>query len=82
MVGMNSILLSEVAEAGDAAFIAEKIIAGLAMPFAISERNVHLNASIGISIYPQDGHDADNLIKNADTAMYQAKRKGSTTTVS
>jgi len=47
------------------------------MPHAISELNVHLSASIGISIYPQDGHDADTLIKNADAAMYLAKRKGS-----
>jgi len=47
------------------------------MPHALSERNVHLSASIGISIYPQDGRDADTLIKSADTAMYEAKRKGS-----
>jgi EAL domain-containing protein (putative c-di-GMP-specific phosphodiesterase class I) len=46
------------------------------MLHAISERNVHLSASIGISIYPQDGDDADTLIKSADTAMYQAKGKG------
>ena len=71
------ILLSEIAEAGDAAISAEKILAALAMPHAISERNVQLSASIGISIYPQDGHDADTLIKNADAAMYLAKRKGS-----
>jgi diguanylate cyclase (GGDEF)-like protein len=71
------ILLSEVSDAGDAAFIAEKILAALAMPHAISERNVHLSASIGISIYPQDGDDADTLIKSADSAMYQAKDKGS-----
>jgi diguanylate cyclase (GGDEF)-like protein/PAS domain S-box-containing protein len=76
------ILLSEVADPGDAAFIAEKILAALAMPYAISERNVHLSASIGISIYPQDGDDADALIKSADAAMYQAKRKGSRTTIS
>jgi diguanylate cyclase (GGDEF)-like protein/PAS domain S-box-containing protein len=70
------ILLSEIAEAGDAAISAEKIRAALAMPHAISELNVHLSASIGISIYPQDGNDADTLIKSADTAMYQAKGKG------
>ena len=70
------ILLSEIAQAGDAAISAEKILAALAMPRAISERNVHLSASIGISIYPQDGQDADTLLKNADTAMYQAKGKG------
>jgi diguanylate cyclase (GGDEF)-like protein/PAS domain S-box-containing protein len=71
------ILLSEVADPGDAAFSAEKILTALARPHAISELNVNLSASIGISIYPQDGHDAETLIKNADTAMYQAKGKGS-----
>ncbi len=67
------ILLSEIAEAGDAAISAEKILAALAMPHAISESNVNLSASIGISIYPQDGHDAETLIKNADAAMYLVK---------
>ncbi len=71
------VLLSEVADAGDAAFLAERILSALEIPYAISERDVHLSASIGISIYPQDGHDADTLIKSADTAMYQAKGKGS-----
>jgi diguanylate cyclase (GGDEF)-like protein len=71
------ILLSEIAEAGDAAISAEKILAALAMPHAISESDAHLSACIGISIYPQDGHDAETLIKNADAAMYLAKRKGS-----
>jgi diguanylate cyclase (GGDEF)-like protein/PAS domain S-box-containing protein len=70
------ILLSEVADAGDAAFSAKKILAALARAHAISELNVNLSASIGISIYPQDGHDAETLIENADTAMYQAKGKG------
>jgi diguanylate cyclase (GGDEF)-like protein/PAS domain S-box-containing protein len=71
------ILLTQVADSGDAAFIAEKALAALAVPHVIFERNVQLNASVGISIYPQDGHDAETLIKNADTAMYQAKGKGS-----
>jgi len=70
-------LLSEIAEARDAAFIAEKILAALAIPHAISELSVRLSASIGISIYPQDGDDADTLIKNADAAMYLAKGKRS-----
>jgi diguanylate cyclase (GGDEF)-like protein/PAS domain S-box-containing protein len=72
------ILLSEIGEAKDAAIGAEKILAALAMPHAISELNVRLSASIGISIYPQDGHDADTLIKNADAAMYLTKGTGST----
>jgi predicted signal transduction protein with EAL and GGDEF domain len=70
------VLLSEVADAADAGFLAERILAALEMPYAISEPNVLLSASVGISIYPQDGHDADALIKSADAAMYQAKGKG------
>jgi diguanylate cyclase (GGDEF)-like protein len=71
------VLLPEIAEAGDAAISAKKILAALATPHAIAETDVHLSACIGISIYPQDGHDADTLLKNADTAMYRAKGAGS-----
>ena len=42
----------------------------------IDQQDLHITASIGISIYPDDGQDAETLIKNADTAMYQAKEKG------
>jgi diguanylate cyclase (GGDEF)-like protein/PAS domain S-box-containing protein len=69
------VLLPEVGDAGDAGSTAEKILTALAKPYAISERDIHLSGCIGISIYPEDGHDADTLIKNADTAMYQAKGK-------
>ena len=70
------VLLPEVADAGDAAFTAEKILAAIASPFALSGQNLRLSGCIGISIYPEDGHTADALIKNADTAMYDAKEKG------
>jgi diguanylate cyclase (GGDEF)-like protein len=70
------VLLPEIADAGDAAVSAEKILAAIAKPYVISERELHLTGSIGISIYPEDGHAADTLIKCADTAMYEAKRKG------
>ena len=69
------VLLPEVGDAGDVGSTAEKILAAIAKPYAISERNLHLSGCIGISIYPEDGHDADTLIKNADTSMYQAKGK-------
>jgi diguanylate cyclase (GGDEF)-like protein/PAS domain S-box-containing protein len=71
------ILLSEIAQTGDAAICAKRILTELAMPHEVGEHNVRLSASIGVSIYPQDGDDADTLIKNADAAMYQAKREGS-----
>jgi diguanylate cyclase (GGDEF)-like protein len=42
----------------------------------IDQHEIHLTASIGLSVYPSDGKDADTLINNADTAMYHAKKKG------
>lgn len=62
--------------AEDAALTADKIIAALAEPHTIVKYELHVTTSIGISIYPTDGLDAETLIKNADTAMYQAKGKG------
>jgi diguanylate cyclase (GGDEF)-like protein/PAS domain S-box-containing protein len=70
------ILLPEVADAVDAAFAAEKVLAALAKPYVISERDLNLTGCIGISIYPEDGHNADTLLKSADAAMYQAKGQG------
>ena len=70
------VLLSEIAHPQDAAFIAEKMRVAVIVPYAIAEHDLHLSISIGISIYPDDGQDAETLIKNADTAMYQAKDSG------
>lgn len=52
------------------------MLAALALPHRIDEHDLHIGASIGISIYPGDGQDAETLIKNADTAMYSAKENG------
>ena len=60
----------------DILIIANKILKELAVEFKIGERSVYITGSIGISIYPNDGHDMGELIKNADTAMYAAKEKG------
>ena len=70
------ILLSEVAHAADAAISAAKIIAELKKVHSIGEHQLHVTASIGISTYPENGEDAETLIKNADTAMYHAKEYG------
>ena len=43
---------------------------------SIDQHDLHVTTSIGISVYPDDGLDAETLIKNADTAMYQAKENG------
>jgi diguanylate cyclase (GGDEF)-like protein/PAS domain S-box-containing protein len=70
------ILLSEIAHPEDAATSAKKILLSLNAPHSIVGQDLHINGSIGISIYPQDGEDAETLIKNADTAMYHAKESG------
>jgi diguanylate cyclase (GGDEF)-like protein/PAS domain S-box-containing protein len=70
------ILLTETKQARDAAVIAEKILLALAAPHRIDQHELHLTASIGIVTYPDDGMDADTLMKNADFAMYHAKDFG------
>jgi EAL domain-containing protein (putative c-di-GMP-specific phosphodiesterase class I) len=70
------LLLSEVGLAESAAITARKILAAVAAPHAVDGHDLHVTTSIGISIYPDDGSDALTLIKNADTAMYQAKENG------
>jgi diguanylate cyclase (GGDEF)-like protein/PAS domain S-box-containing protein len=70
------VLVPENRSAVDATLTAEKIIAALAEPHRIDGYELHVTTSIGISVYPTDGDDAEALIKNADTAMYQAKERG------
>jgi diguanylate cyclase (GGDEF)-like protein len=70
------VLLPEVTRAKDAALCAKKILTMLKAPHLIGHHALGVGASIGISIYPDDGADPETLIKNADTAMYQAKEHG------
>jgi diguanylate cyclase len=70
------ILLDDVAHASDASAIADKINAALAVPSTLGEHVLSLSASIGISVYPDDGEEAQTLIDRADAAMYDAKRHG------
>jgi diguanylate cyclase (GGDEF)-like protein/PAS domain S-box-containing protein len=70
------VLLSEVTRAEDAELIAEKIRLAVMVPYTIDSHYLHLTASIGVSVYPNDGEDATALVQYADTAMYHAKEKG------
>jgi diguanylate cyclase (GGDEF)-like protein/PAS domain S-box-containing protein len=70
------VLLGEDNSAEDAARSAEKILECLAAAHTVNEQQLHVTSSIGISTYPADALDAEGLIKNADTAMYQAKEEG------
>ncbi len=70
------ILLAETKSNEDAALSAQKILAELQALHDIGKSQLHITSSIGISVYPADGKDAETLLKNADTAMYCAKEKG------
>jgi diguanylate cyclase (GGDEF)-like protein len=70
------VLLLDLEQAEDAAVTARRMLEAVAQPHSIDHHDLHVTASIGVSIYPDDGLDADTLIKNADTAMYQAKENG------
>jgi len=70
------VLLSEVQQAEDAAISANRMLEAVAMPHLVDGHKLHITTSIGIAVYPDDGMDADTLIKNADTALYAAKEDG------
>jgi diguanylate cyclase (GGDEF)-like protein/PAS domain S-box-containing protein len=70
------VLLSEVELAEDAAVSATRMLEAVAAAHTIDENDIHVTTSIGVSIYPDDGVDAESLIRCADTAMYQAKENG------
>jgi len=70
------ILLAEIARPQDAAISAQKLLHSLSAPHLLGGQELHIDGSIGISVYPADGNDAEMLIKSADTAMYHAKECG------
>jgi diguanylate cyclase (GGDEF)-like protein/PAS domain S-box-containing protein len=70
------LLLNGINREADAAGMARKMLAILAEPFLIQKRELFVEASIGIGIYPSDGADAETLVTNVDTAMYRAKETG------
>ena len=70
------VLLSEVAQSEHAAITARRMLQAVARPHFIDQHDLHITTSIGVSVYPDDGQDAETLIKNADTAMYHAKENG------
>jgi diguanylate cyclase (GGDEF)-like protein/PAS domain S-box-containing protein len=70
------VVLPEVKRSSDAANVAGKILETVGLPFKVEDRELHLTPSIGISVFPDDGRDAETLIRNADAAMYHAKETG------
>ena len=70
------ILLATISNPQDAAIIGQKILDSLCRPFFIKGKELLISASIGIAIFPDDGSDIENLLKNSDIAMYHAKESG------
>jgi diguanylate cyclase (GGDEF)-like protein/PAS domain S-box-containing protein len=69
-------LVPGIARLDNATEVARKILESFHKPFLVEDHELHTTASIGVTIYPDDGADADTLLKNADIAMYSAKQKG------
>lgn len=70
------VLLASLDKPQGAAVVANKILSALSAPYPIGGEILHTSASIGIAVYPDDGSDVETLLKNSDTAMYQAKESG------
>ena len=70
------IMLPNLDDLGDIMQVVNKLIESVANPYELEGHAVHVTTSVGVSVYPQDGTDIETLIRNADTAMYQAKDAG------
>ncbi len=74
-----TVLLSTISNSSDAAVVADRIRRCLAQAYNVKTHELYTTTSIGISVYPENGETADELLKNADLAMYYAKRAGGNT---
>ena len=70
------VLLTDVKKEEDVTAVAQKIIDNLNIEFKVSKQKLHIGASIGISMFPEDSNNLDTFISNADEAMYRAKESG------
>lgn len=74
-----AMLLEGLSHSKDSGQVAQNVIQSLTAPFHLHGHDIHISASIGISIYPDDGSDSIALLKNADSAMFRAKNRGRNT---
>ncbi len=71
-----TVLLTEIADARDASRVAQRILDAFREPFTVNGQELVVTLSMGIAVHPSDGEDAEELLKNADTAMFCAKKRG------
>ena len=74
-----TVILPEIPDIQDAEVVADQIVKELTRPYELEGNTVAISGSVGIAVYPEDGENAEELMKNADTAMYSAKNKGRAT---
>jgi diguanylate cyclase (GGDEF)-like protein/PAS domain S-box-containing protein len=74
-----TIVLQEIARPEDAATVAKKVLRNITEPIEVNGHKLYVTTSIGVTVYPQDGDDAETLLKTADAAMYRAKGEGRNT---
>ena len=71
-----TVIVEDIVEDHDAAAVAQKILDTLSQPFNLYGHEVFISVSVGVTLYPSDDENADNLLRNADSAMYRAKEFG------
>lgn len=71
-----AVIQTEMTTTAEAVALAQRIVEVMGPPFKLAGRDIHTSPSIGVSVFPLDGDDAEQLLKNADLAMYLAKKEG------
>lgn len=71
-----TIIVDDIATLADSVLVAEKILSVFSTTFSLEKHEIFVTASMGVTLYPNDGDTAEKLLKNADTAMYHAKERG------
>ncbi len=74
-----TVVLPDLVDPQDASRVARRLLQCFREPFRLGTHEVFVSTSIGVAVYPEDGRDIDNLLKNADVAMYHAKEQGRNT---
>ncbi|MBI3896675.1 MAG: EAL domain-containing protein [Gammaproteobacteria bacterium] len=74
-----TLILADMAQVDDAARLAHKILTSLRRPFELLGQEIYVSASLGLTLYPHDSQDVEELLRNADVAMYRAKEIGRNT---